>query len=363
MRMPNARRKTDEALNQSYVFASAANFTEAANKVRSGLEDNGYSQSDFVGVAEEKDYSNPFEAKKAIKKDLMVPMMALGKNKLSFEDLLGDDFKLAKKNPDFEFKIHYDLDGQATIDITKDDEWLQGKQLSLSFQYLGGDHSVDELISWLDKKVRFPMVSPEDKVDFIEKAIQTQIKKHKRSLPELSVNRYLLADRLGDVITEILEAHTKKVFVDLITKKKLAVASFDAYPAIIALKSPVPKVFNKNLYERIDAINGEERGFVERIDLGALDNIDYWVRNREKVDPFYIQGWRRGKFYPDFVAVTKKGNILALEWKGEDRLDNPDTIYKTEIAKKWENLGKGKLRFFLVHNKNVEQVLNSIKGL
>ena len=42
MRMPNARRKTDEALNQSYVFASAANFTEAADKVRSGLEDNGY---------------------------------------------------------------------------------------------------------------------------------------------------------------------------------------------------------------------------------------------------------------------------------------------------------------------------------
>jgi len=363
MRMPNARRKTDETLNQSYVFASAANFTEAANKVRSGLEDNGYSRSDLVGVAEEKDYSNPFEAKKAIKKDLIVPMMALGKNKLSFEDLLGDDFKLAKQNPDFEFKIHYDLDGQATIDITKDDEWLQGKQLSLSFQYLDGDHSVDELISWLDKKVRFPMVSPEDKVAFIEKVIQTQINKYKRSLPELSVNRYLLADRLSVVITEILEAHTKKIFINLMTKKKLGVASFDAYPAVIALKSPIPKVFNKNLYQRIDAINGEERGFIDRVDLGALDNIEYWVRNREKVDPFYIQGWRKGKFYPDFVAVTKKGNIIALEWKGEDRVSNEDTVYKVAIAEEWAKLGKGKLHFILVHNGNVEAVLSKIKGL
>ena len=95
---------------------------------------------------------------------------------------------------------------------------------------------------------------------------------------------------------------------------------------MIALKLPVPKVFNKNLYRRIDAINGEERGFVERIDLGALDNIEFWVRNREKVDPFYIQGWHKGKFYPDFVAVTKKGNILALEWKGEDRVSNEDGI-------------------------------------
>ena len=123
------------------------------------------------------------------------------------------------------------------------------------------------------------------------------------------------------------------------------------------------KVFNKNLYERIDSINGEERSFVERIDLGALDNVDFWVRNREKIDPFYIQGWKKGKFYPDFVAVTKKGNIVALEWKGEDRLDNPDTKYKEEITGEWVKLGKGKLHFFLVHNGNVEEVLLALKAL
>jgi type III restriction enzyme len=363
LRMPNARRKDDEAMNRSYVFTSSENFNEAANKVIKGLEDNGYSRSDFVGAANEENYSDPLEAKKAIKKDLKVPMMSIGKNKLSFEDLLGEDFKLAKQKADFHFKIHYDFDGQATIDITKENEWLQGKQLSLPLQYLEGNHLVEELVSWLDKKLRFPMLNQEDKTVFIEKVVQGQIKKRKYTLTQLSVNRYLLADRLGTVINEILESHTEKIFDGLMSKKKIALGLFDSYPATIALKSPVPKVFNKNLYERIDAINGEERGFVERIDLGALDNIDYWVRNREKVDPFYIQGWRRGKFYPDFVTVTKKGNILALEWKGEDRLNNPDTLYKTDIAKKWELLGKGKLRFFLVHNKNVEQILTDIKGL
>ena len=94
-----------------------------------------------------------------------------------------------------------------------------------------------------------------------------------------------------------------------------------------------------------------------------MDNIEFWVRNREKVDPYYIQGWRRGKFYPDFVAVTKKGNIIALEWKGEDRISNEDTAYKVEIAKEWQKLGKGKLHFFLVHNGNVEDVLLSVKAL
>ena len=214
-----------------------------------------------------------------------MPVMTFGKEKLSFEDLVGEDFKLSKQDANFDFKIHYDLDGQATIDITEDDEWLQGKQLSLPYQYLEGEHSVEELVVWLDKKLRFPMVSPEDKVTFIEKAVQTQMKKNKRSLPELSINRYLFADRLSVVINEILEAHSKKVFADLVSKKKLSVTPFDSYPATIALKSPVPKVFNKNLYERIDAINGEERGFVDRVDLGTLGNVEFWVR-REKVDQF-----------------------------------------------------------------------------
>ena len=363
IRMPYAKKKSDDALNRSYVFASAPNFNEAANKVIKGLEDNGYSRADFVGATDVDKYTDPLEAKKAIKKDLRVPMMAFNKNKLSFEDLIGEDFELSKQNADFEFKIHYDLDGQATIDITEDDEWLQGKQLSLPYQYLDGEHSIEELVVWLDKKLRFPMVSPEDKVVFIEKAIQTQFKKHKRSLPELSVNRYLFADRLSAVISDILETHTKKIFDSLLLKKKLVDAPFDSYPATIALKSPVPKVFNKNLYERIDSINGEERGFVDRIDLGTLDNIEFWVRNREKVDPFYIQGWKKGKFYPDFVAVTKKGNMLALEWKGEDRVSNEDTQYKETIAKVWEKLGKNKLHFFLVHNKNIEEVLTKVKSL
>ena len=359
IRMPNAKRKADEALNRSYVFASAPNFNDAATRIIKGLEDNGYSKSDFVNVSEEKEYTDPFEAKKAMKKNLAVPMMALGDEKLSFEDLLGEDFELAKQDADFDFKIHYDLDGQATIDITDEDEWLQGKQLTLPFRYLDGDHSVDELILWLDKKLRFPMISPEDKITFIGKAVGAQIKKKKFSLPQLSVNRYLLADRLSIVILEILEAYTKKMYA----KAKLLVAPFDSYPATITLKSPVAKVFNKNLYERIDAINGEERFFVERIDLGALDNVEYWVRNREKVDPFYIQGWRKGKFYPDFVAVTKKGNIVALEWKGGDRISNEDTAYKVEIAKVWEKLGKGKLHFFLAHTGNIDEVLLSLKSL
>jgi superfamily II DNA or RNA helicase len=176
IRMPNAHRKQDEELNRSYVFASAPDFTGAAKHVIDGLKDNGYSAADVIDADRAEEAVDPFEAKKQRGKNLQVPMLAMGKDLLSFEDLVDGDFELAKENADFDFQIHYDLDGQATIDITEEDEWLQGKQLSLPFQYLDGEHSVDELASWIDKKLRFPMVSPEDKAAFIKKAIESQLK-------------------------------------------------------------------------------------------------------------------------------------------------------------------------------------------
>ncbi len=360
IRMPNAKRKIDEELNRSYVFASAPNFSVAAKQVTDGLKDNGYTADDMISADEGEGRPDPYTAKKQRGKNLQVPMFAIGDHMLAFEDLVGD-MELAKADAVFDFPIHYDLDGQATIDITEDDEWLTGKQLTLPLLYLEGEHSVEELTVWLDKKLRFTEVNPKDKAAFIEKAVKAQMRKH--TLPELSVNRYLFASRLKTAVEDRLAEHAKKVFDSLISKKKITLTLSDAYPSTITLKSPVGKVFNKNLYDRIDAINGEERAFVERIDLSALDNIDFWVRNREKIDPFYIQGWRKGKFYPDFVAITKKGKIIALEWKGEDRLDNPDTRYKTELAKEWEGLSKGKACFFLAHNGNVEEVLNAVKGL
>jgi hypothetical protein len=79
-------------------------------------------------------------------------------------------------------------------------------------------------------------------------------------------------------------------------------------------------------------------------------------------EPIYKNSvWYNGTEY--FVAVTKKGAIVALEWKGGDRISNEDTQYKVEIGETWEKLGGSKLRFFLVHTGNVEEILKEIKEL
>lgn len=360
IRLPNAKKKENEDFNRSYVFASARNFNEAASQIISGLESNGYSKADIIST-DKKDAPYELESKKAYTDILKVPMMALDGEKLSFEDLIGDDFELANQDCKFDFQVHYDNDGRAIIDIKKDDEWTRGTQMFLRLRYSDKNYTKKELVQWLDKKLRFPLIEKSDKVNFIDKAIEYQLKKH--SLAELSVNRFVLCDRFNEVINGILETYAKAQFDSSLKKKKVSIKQFDAFPDAITLKNNIPQKFNKNYYDKVDKLNGEELSFLQRLDLDTLPNIKFWVRNREKIDPFYIQAWKKNKFYPDFIAVTKKGVIVALEWKGEDRVSNEDTEYKVEIGNLWEKLGNGKTFFSLVHNGNIEETLKKIKSI
>ena len=360
MRMPFAKRKSNEDLNRSYIFASARNFNEAANQIISGLESNGYSKHDLINATDKKQ-KYEFDVERRVNEDFAPPLMSFENEELTFEDLIGEDFELHKQDAKLDFVSHYDSEGKIIIDVTKEDKWFRGATQSiLHLTYHDKNCSKKELVQWLDKKLRFTMLDKEDKVKFLEKAIDS-IKGH--TIQDLSINRYVLLAKLDEVINSILVGYSKKRFDKFVKDGKIKVKEFEKFQEVITLSEELPQEFNRNYYNKIDKLNKEEARFVERLDLDSLRNIKFWIRNREKKDPFYLQGWRRNKFYPDFIALTNKGNVLALEWKGEDRVSNEDTQYKEQIANVWEQLGKGKLYFFLVHNANVEGVLTKIKQL
>jgi superfamily II DNA or RNA helicase len=359
MRMPFAKRKEQEELNRSYIFASARNFNEAAAEIISGLESHGYSKHDMINSAEDKKQYE-FDVERRINEDFSPPILAYENDELSFEDLIGEDFELSEQNASIDFKPHYDSDGKAIIDIKEDDKWVRGAQKVLKLTYIDKNFTKKELVQWLDKRLRFTVLDQDDKVKFLEKAIDS-IKGH--TIQDLSINRYLLLQKLDNTITEILIQHAKNSFYQALKDSRIKVRSFESFPIAITLYDEIPEEFNKNYYQKIDKLNKEEKRFIERFDLDTLPNIRFWIRNRDRKDPFYLQGWHPDKFYPDFIAVTDRDNILAIEWKGEHLIGNEDTTYKADLAKEWEKLGNGKLHFFLASNDNVDEVLNKIKVL
>lgn len=68
--------------------------------------------------------------------------------------------------------------------------------------------------------------------------------------------------------------------------------------------------------------------------LDGEETLTWWHRNVARTQ-YCIQGWRRGRIYPDFIFAVRAGGaaggIVVLETKG-DHLDNPDdTEYKRDV--------------------------------
>ena len=107
-------------------------------------------------------------------------------------------------------------------------------------------------------------------------------------------------------------------------------------------------------------MNKEELNLASR--LNTLENIYWWFRNPE-MSGFYIQGWKKHKFYPDFIVKTKNGNYIVLEYKGEHLATGEDSDYKKAIGEQWEKLSDGKYYFKWVEKKNMDNIINEISKL
>ena len=89
----------------------------------------------------------------------------------------------------------------------------------------------------------------------------------------------------------------------------------------------------KSLFSPVyfNELNSDERDVAVYLDGEAA--LTWWHRNVARTQ-YGIQGWKKGKIYPDFVfAVQTEGaanRIAVLETKG-DHLDNLDTAYKRDV--------------------------------
>lgn len=362
LRLPHVRIKKEHELNYSYVFTSSKSFNEASSAVIKGLESNGYTRSDLrenTGkVTPEK-----LEFERFIKDgSIKIPMVGLKSKKdaLAFNrDLIGADFKIYEHVPKVQVDFYADQNQKVKIDVDKDNDIVRVIQGKLSLVLHPEDFSKEEVGNWFKRNVRHSAVSAEEMGKYIDIALDQLLEKY--GIEELSVNRFRIKEYLQDIALEIIGTYARSQFDQLLKSEDVstAVATYEP-PQAILISRPAHEHFKKHLFEKAGNMNGEELDFAFRLD--GLDSILWWFRSREKED-FYLQGWRQGKFYPDFIAKTKSGVYIVAEYKGEDRLSNEDTAYKVELGELWQKLTNNRHKFYLVGRKNADAVIKELSSL
>jgi len=62
--------------------------------------------------------------------------------------------------------------------------------------------------------------------------------------------------------------------------------------------------------------------------------VQWWHRVAVRQQrEYYLQGWKKGRIYPDFVGMASETRLLIFETKGEHLSGNPDTEYKQKVLK------------------------------
>ena len=164
-------------------------------------------------------------------------------------------------------------------------------------------------------------------------------------LDKLAQNQSLYSRRISEKISSLMASYAKKAF-----DRQLAVRKIFCRPSFRLPQEISPLRYTKNiagsLYEaEEDRMNDFEHRAV--MGLASLPNIRWWHRNMERKG-FSINGFLN--HYPDFLAMTKSGVLLAIETKGDDR-DNSDSRRKLELGKAWEGAAGGQFAYFMVFDK------------
>lgn len=133
-------------------------------------------------------------------------------------------------------------------------------------------------------------------------------------------------------IDVLIEEFAEREFFNKRTKDELQIEPAYSFKASISPSSIAPS-FGKSLYEREGEISSFEATMLRKILEDDEIDIIWWHRNESRKG-FYINSFLN--HYPDFLLLTRKGTLIALETKG-DQLDGSKSQAKIRAGIDWAN--------------------------
>lgn len=168
-------------------------------------------------------------------------------------------------------------------------------------------------------------------------------------------NEYIYIQKIKNKISNLTNNYAQNKFKTLIDSNQIFVKpNFTFSESFTPLNTSTP--IAKSLYTIEDSMNSFEQKMI--MELASLDNVFFWHRNLNKGKGFYINGFSTNH-YPDFIIYTQKGNLVLIETKGDDRV-NDDSLMKNKLGKLWAEKSGSNFKYFMVfQTKEVEDCYNS----
>lgn len=368
LRQPFARKSKMKELDECYVYTFRQNASTLVREIKSGLEDEGLgdiagrivSDEGVTGDAGLKDRETKYrDGFKKFEGKIYLPKFAI-QEKESWRDL------------NFEVDILSEIDWESisieelsTVSLQKKKDKEQEIILGLSdkdkelLKETGraektGALEIDEV--FLTRQIAEIIPNPWIGYRIGDKAVKMVLKKYDHDT--VAANFVFVIEELKKILEKEKNRLAEQVFKKMIEKKKLCFFLITdkggfVLPSRIKVKSNRQLVRNdntpiqKSLFDYVPEENINDLEKSVAIYLDEQEKLLWWYRNMSRQD-YHIQGWKRNKIYPDFIAADKKkdskddyGTVYVLETKGI-HLKNEDTKYKQDVFALCKELGAKK---------------------
>ena len=172
----------------------------------------------------------------------------------------------------------------------------------------------------------------------------------------LSLVKFVVRDHVERWIQENVDRQTETAFKQLFEEGRLVLylecseCRFEI-PHEVIVRAGRPLMHdNGDRTERslFDFVPAEQQNPYEQAVALCLDrdeNVLWWYRNLVGEDSFAIQGYRRHRLHPDFVAQSRIDSrphhlVWVVESKGKHLKGSEDTQYKRDVARLFSNVGR-----------------------
>jgi type III restriction enzyme len=267
--------------------------------------------------------------------------------------------------------------GQVTVEVNIFREGQDAKlgdfidRLQQQVLALGGSPqvTVEDLIVWLDRNIPHQDISQEDAAVFLGKAVRGLMTS--RSITDCGT-LWRMRTRLRDAIEQRIAHHRaaarKAAYQSLLLDEgPLAVDPARGIDFRTARYEPGwhydgGYVFKKHYFPpRPGELKDGTEEYLCAVFLDCLPQVKYWIRNiaRRPQSSLWFQT-STDRAYPDFVCQLIDGRILAVEYKGKDRIDTADSQEKLAIGKVWESRSGGLCMYVMPSERNFQCIVDAI---